>query len=103
MTDGTLLDVVVSHPADDQHLVELRGELDFETASSLTDRLVDIAGSMVVLDLSGLRFIDARGLSALLEARGRIEAQGHGIEFCRARGIVRRVFELCGLDDLLSD
>ncbi len=84
-------------------MVELSGELDLETAAGLADGLTDIAGSVVVVDLSGLMFIDARGLSSLLEAKRRIEAEGHDIEFRHASGIVRRVFDVLSLSDLLTD
>ncbi len=95
------LDITESTP--DQHVVELQGELDLATAAGLAERLTDIAGSLVVVDLSHLTFIDATGLTSLLAAKEKIEAQGHGIEFRHADGIVRRVFEVCGLRELLAE
>jgi anti-anti-sigma factor len=84
------------------HQVRLAGELDFASTPQLADRLVAIAGSAVVLDLSDLRFIDARGLAALVEAKQRIEQQGDRMELRGAHGLVARVFEICGLAHVLS-
>jgi anti-sigma B factor antagonist len=88
---------------DGGHLVELRGELDIATAAGLPDRLAEIAGSVVVVDLEGLTFLDARGLTALLEARRLVLGQGHELKVCGAQGVVRRVFEATKLTSLLSE
>ncbi len=90
--------------ADDagDHQVRLAGELDLASTPELANRLVAIAGSTVILDLSDLTFIDARGLAALVEARHRIEGQGDRLELRGAQGLVARVFEICGLAHLLS-
>ena len=61
------------------------------------------AGSLVVVDLQPLTFIDARGLNALLSARRRIIRAGHTFALHRATGLVRRVFEITGLESLLDD
>jgi anti-anti-sigma factor len=105
MTDHTSFYAGGAAPEQDRHVVELRGELDLETATGLADGLTDMADSVVVVvvDLSGLMFIDARGLSSLLEAKRRIEAEGHSIEFRHASGVVRRVFDVLSLSDLLTD
>ncbi len=100
--DGKPFGVDVSD-LDGVHVVELRGELDVATASGLADRLVRIAGSVVVVDLKGLSFLDASGLAALLEARERIIAQGDQLKLRGARAVVRRVFEATDLTSLLSD
>lgn len=38
----------------DVHIVSLRGELDIATAGGLADWLVDVSGSLVVIDLGQL-------------------------------------------------
>ena len=53
----------------DLHRVCLQGELDISSASAVRDRLVEVAGSTVEVDLSNLRFIDARGVGALVAGR----------------------------------
>jgi len=97
------LEIDISEPVADCHVVRLIGELDVASAAFLAGRLVEVAGSVVVVDLSGLTFIDASGVQALLDARERIVEQGHTIELTEARGLVRRVFRILGLDHLLTE
>jgi anti-anti-sigma factor len=85
------------------HIVTLRGELDVAGAEKVTDALVAIAGSAVVVNLEHLTFLDAAGLSALLSAQRQVEHQGHQLSILGAQGIVRRVFDVTGLDHLLGD
>lgn len=81
------------------HIVALHGELDIASADGLADALVEAAGSAVVVDLSGLTFMDSSGIAALVFARSRILAKGLG-EFVvtRPREIVRKTLEIVGLD-----
>jgi anti-sigma B factor antagonist len=88
----------------DIHLVELSGELDIVSADFLTDVLVDVAGSTVVVDLSGLTFMDGRGVAALIAARKRIAAKGVGsIVLTEPRRMVRRPLEILGLGDWIVE
>lgn len=87
----------------DSHLVSLRGELDADSADRVTASLIEIAGSELVLNLGGLSFIDAAGVSALMQAKVAIEVRGHAMTLTNAHGIVRRVFELTDLAGLLTD
>jgi len=89
--------------AGDSHIVSLVGELDIAAGPRLRDALMEIGDSEVVVDVSRLTFIDASGLSALLEARRRIHENGHGFRLTGAQGIVRRVFDVTELSHLLSD
>lgn len=85
------------------HHVRIHGEIDLAGAPTLRRRLVEIAGSTLDVDLSGVTFLDAAGMSALLDARSAVTRAGHGFRLRGARGIVRRVFALTGLDQLLDD
>ncbi|HET9092673.1 MAG TPA: STAS domain-containing protein [Acidimicrobiales bacterium] len=87
---------------DDLHLVMLRGELDLLSAPQLRSCLEDAMNSTVVVDLSGLSFIDAAGLSVLVTARRRAETDGNHVKVTNPAGLVRRVFELAGLDELIE-
>ena len=59
-------------------VVALRGELDLTDAASVTAALetVTAIGPRIIVDLSGLEFIDAAGVAAL--ARGRRQARDAG-------------------------
>lgn len=88
----------------DVHVVELSGELDIVSADFLTDMLVDVAGSIVVVDLSGLTFIDCSGVAALVAARDRIAAKGLGsIVLTEPQRMVRKPLEILGHGDWIVE
>jgi anti-anti-sigma factor len=80
--------------------VAFRGELDGATCDAL-DR--ELAGALecdcekVVLDLSGLAFLDSAGLRTILRARGRARELGKQFELVRPSPSVRRVLDVTGL------
>ena len=81
-------------------VLTLRGELDLATVSLLgeeLDRATRGTGA-VVIDLSGLRFIDSSGLHVLVGAERELGASGGQLVLVRGPRAVRRVFELTGLD-----
>ena len=82
---------------DNVHLVALEGELDMDTAEGLSDWLVEIGGSQVVVDLSGLSFMDSSGISALVTARNHLVRAGNDLLLTRPVPIVRRALEVVGL------
>ena len=89
----------------DATLVTVGGELEFGTAASLRTTLSDLAQHghhRVVVDLAGLQFIDSTGLSLLVQAKQRFEAEGLRLELRRPSERVHRVFETSGLAELLT-
>lgn len=88
---------------DDLHVVHVYGELDIVGAERVRDALVAAGRSTVAVDLSGLTFIDASGLGAIVEARNSILAEGSGFRAWGATGIVRRAIDLTGLTSLLTE
>ena len=81
----------------------LSGELDLAYRVELVQLLTSPPGVTLIAELSGLTFLDAAGLSALLSAKRHVEAAGHRFEVRGARGGVRRLFELTNLQSLLND
>lgn len=80
--------------------VAMSGELDLATEAQLAHaltRVVAQAPARVVVDLSGLEFMDARGVAVLLHARERAHAIGSRIELVTGHGEPRRLLELCGV------
>jgi anti-sigma B factor antagonist len=77
-------------------VVALHGELDLVDAQAVADTLVALAarGPRIIVDLSGLEFIDASGIAAL--SRGRRCARGAGGELLLAapRQWVQRVLAI---------
>jgi anti-anti-sigma factor len=94
----------------DGHRVEVRleGELDI-TSSPLLQAVVDQVVSSrrvprcthLVVDMSGVGFADASGISPLLLARAVLGHRGGRVEVRHARRGVMRLLRLLGLDDLL--
>lgn len=86
-------------------VVRLGGELEFGTAAPLRNTLVDLAQqgpSRVVIDLAGVEFIDSTGISVLVQAKQRLEAQGGGVTLRGLNDRVRRVLEISGLVELFD-
>jgi anti-anti-sigma factor len=78
-------------------ILSLRGELDLAT-SALLERELDAAEAArparLVVDLSGLEFIDSSGLNTLMQARKRASRNGHQLSLRQGPRIVQRLFEL---------
>jgi anti-sigma B factor antagonist len=77
------------------------GELDASTAPALAEALAthrpDIAGQHLVVDLSDIRFMDSSGLAALLDARGRLAADGGVLILRRPSRCVARLLDITQL------
>lgn len=81
------------------------GDLEFGTAATLRTALIDLAQrgcSPLVVDLSQLDFIDSTGLSLLVQAKQRIESQGHQFVLRSPTDRVQRVLEISGLSELFT-
>ena len=88
----------------DLHVVAMHGELDVASAEGLTDALIELAGSTLVVDLSGLTFMDSSGIGALVRARNRIKAEGLGeMVLTRPGAIVGRALGIVGLSAWIVD
>lgn len=86
------------------HVVCLYGELDMSTADVLDRELARVAEAepeRIVLDLSGLDFLDSSGLRSLLRAHTRAREDGGRLTLLRGRPEVQRVFEVTATDELL--
>jgi anti-anti-sigma factor len=92
---------IVVERLDARMLVRLRGALDIVTAPLLAATLSE-ANSEIVVDLSDLTFLDASGLGALASASARAEQHGNHLVVVNPDPLMQRMFELTGLDYLLS-
>lgn len=89
--------------AGDVQTVVLRGELDVANAGRVKRALLSAESQRVVVDLSGLSFIDSSGLTALIHAHNAITGSGRRFELRGARDAVKRVFEISGLTEFLVE
>lgn len=86
-------------------VVALSGELDVAGASLLEhelDRIVaDHDSRELVLDLSGLEFMDSTGLRLMVLADERARREGRQLSLVRGRHDVQRVFEITRMTERL--
>ena len=86
-------------------VVEFFGELDLagvEAARRELQRAGEGGVEEVMVDLSGLDFIDCSGLRVLREADQAARVDGHPrLRFLRGQGQVERIFKLTRLDESL--
>lgn len=97
------LEVTVTRNAD-RHTVALSGELDISTAGRAEAALADAESGdarLIVMDLSGLTFMDSTGVRLALAATARARADSDRLRFVRGGPAVQRVFELSGVVDTL--
>ena len=80
-----------------EHLVTLEGELDMATANGLSEWLIEISGSAVIVDLAEVTFMDSSGINALAVARGHIAEAGDRLIVTRPSPIVKRTLKIVGL------
>ena len=85
-------------------VLRLTGEMDIscEDAFAATVRTCIHDGARdVLVDLSGLTFIDSSGLRMLIELWDRSRDDGVDLSMLQGTGQVRRTMEIAGLDRLL--
>lgn len=84
--------------------VTLEGELDLANHAPFGELLAKITSTKpvsVVVDLSQLTFLDSSGIRCLIAAARDASADDIRLVVRRPRPAVRRVIEVCGLDELL--
>jgi anti-sigma B factor antagonist len=85
-----------SGESDGHVIVSLRGELDLVDAKAVAAALRTVAarGRWIIVDLSGLEFIDAAGVAALSRGRRQARNAGGGLLLAAPRPQVRLVLSL---------
>jgi anti-sigma B factor antagonist len=88
--------------AEGAHIIRVRGEIHVSTAPEFTQRLssaIESGKTAMVLDMSGVEFIDSTGLSVLLNGL-RLVTQMHGrMAIVCANPTVLRLFQITSLDE----
>ncbi len=89
----------------DGFLLVLHGELDIATSPVLERRLqlAQASGAeKLVLDMSGLQFLDSAGLHTLVAVQDQVRASGRSLTLLRGPRAVQRVFELTHSEHLFN-
>jgi len=86
-------------------VVEIRGEIDIQSAPGLRDELLRVirrCGPQLDLDLTGVTFMDCAGLNVLLATRRRALLEQGWVRVVRASPRVRRMISLLALDRVFA-
>lgn len=91
--------------ADGITVLILRGEVDYESAGALaraTPPADPTAAARIVVDLSGVTFMDSSGINALVAAYQTARAAQGWLRIAGARGPALRIVQMVGLDALVT-
>ena len=81
--------------------VIVRGDLTFQTVSSLFQALPEPAEAVLTLDLSSVNAVDSAGLALLLEWRARLP-EGKTLRIVKAPENLLKLARLCEATELLA-
>ena len=94
-----------AYAAGSTQVVVLDGDVDFEAVDRFTGAIaaaVRHAPSLVVLDSSGLTFIDSSGLGAVVDARNHLRDRSADLVVRGASVMLTRLLAIAGLSALLE-
>jgi anti-sigma B factor antagonist len=79
------------------------GEIDLNSSSLIKEQLEPVIAEKrprVVVDLSGVSYIDSSGLAVFIEAMQRVQAYGGAFSLCGLRESVNHIFSIARLDQV---
>lgn len=91
---------IASRREGDTHTITLTGELDIANAGGVEQELIRVEGTdarAIVVDLSGVTFMDSIGIRLLLLADARSRADSDRLAIQRPSDHVRRVLRIAGV------
>ena len=102
LAGGRAAEIVIDTQLDPTgaRLISVSGELDSSNVALLEATIASVTAEhpeRLIFDLSGLRFMDSAGISALIGAAGKVNA----VHLRNPSQAVRRVVELTGLTGVL--
>jgi anti-anti-sigma factor len=104
--DGALSDFsVAARFADGQVVLALEGEVDIMTApefGAFFETMIDRGHRSVVLDLAGLRFMDASGLAVIARGADRLEVTGGTLTIRTPIAMIGRLLDITGFARLVQ-
>ncbi|MFF7206553.1 STAS domain-containing protein [Streptomyces sp. NPDC008141] len=86
-------------------VVEVAGDLDYDTAPRLREAVENLAleaGALLVLDLARLEFCDSSGVTAFIVARNRAIAARTEVALAAVPAHTARVLRIVGLDQIFN-
>lgn len=91
-----------------QSVLAVRGEVDLHSAPQLQDRLLQVIDKpfvgrrSVVVDLTGVSFLDSTGLGVLVTARNEAERAGTALGLVCTSDRMLKLFRITGLDGVFE-
>jgi anti-anti-sigma factor len=104
--DGALSDFSVAASfVDGQVVLSLRGEVDILSApefEAFFETMIDRGHQSVVLDLAGLRFMDASGLAVIARGADRLEVAGGALTIRTPMAMIGHMLDITGFARLVQ-
>jgi anti-anti-sigma factor len=98
-------DVFWAWPEPEPSIVVMRGEHDASTMSALSEtlaRAIALDDADLVIDLSEVEFMSSATVGVIMRTRQFLEKRSRTLSLRSPPACVLRVFEVCGLSDLLE-
>lgn len=95
---------VASHDEAGRTVVTVAGEVDVFTAPTLDERLVALVDEgkvRLVVDLTGVEFLDSTGLGVLVKALKRTREHDGSLDLVATQERILKVFRITGLDAVM--
>ena len=83
----------------EHRLITVKGEIDMASAPGLQEAITEDPSTVVLVDLSGVGFMDSTGLRSLLISRDHLADGGGTLRLVYEDGPVQRIIDLTGLAD----
>lgn len=85
-------------------IVALSGDIDLQSSSSARSALLDAVGrgQSLLVDLSGVSYIDSSGVASLVESFQKARSCGQGYVLVSVSDSAKRVLELARLDKVFT-
>ena len=90
---------------DRANVLPLKGEIDLHVSPSVTaslNSMIEKKPQRLVVDLSGVSYIDSAGLAALIGAMQKVEGYGGKFLLAGLQETVRSIFEISRLDQVFQ-
>jgi anti-sigma B factor antagonist len=90
---------------DRSNVLPLKGEIDLHVSPSVTaslNNMIEKKPERLVVDLSGVTYIDSAGLAALIGAMQKVEGYGGKFVLAGLQETVRSIFEISRLDQVFQ-
>jgi anti-anti-sigma factor len=79
--------------------IVLKGAIDIAAVAQLNDQIRASSARAVVIDASGVTFIDSAGVGALLDAKDRLEAEDRELHVVHRTPMLNKLLDIAGMGE----